>query len=524
MRSYLLLAGALALPVVPLHAQEKGTWELGGFGRYTDYDGSFDVARKRANSYGGGGRIGYFFSPRFSLEADGSFNATDLKDYFVGQLSSPIRYWPFHLRGLYHAPLGSSFNFLIGGGAVVNHYGKSSNTAVKTINGQDFGVGGLVGLRYRVNEWLSLRGDGTLDYMPSPRNGSDEILALGTTNQTDPSKNVHIGAQLGLSIWPNSRCTSRLDAIDLLPNSATVNTGQTVQFTVTGRLCDGSSTTPQVTYSVMPSGTIGPNGVFSSNTPGTFRVIARTLNGRLADTSTVTVNAPPPPPPPPAPTLSRIELTPKTSTLRPMESVTYSVQGTWSDGNSRAMRADECSLSADGSPSVSGWTYAWNQGGTYTVRATCMGQSDQATATVRGANVTLRALFETNRYSAAQRIERMTLDSVATVMKADLSLRVYIDGHTDWRNNIEYNEWLGRRRAEFIQGQLARRGVDRARLIVRTFGECQPIADNNTDEGMAQNRRVEVTVIGTATPEPGNARCADQGPAGVSRIGRPGSE
>jgi hypothetical protein len=523
MRKVLLVAGAAALASVPALAQEKGTVELGGFGRFTSYDETFDVARKRQNSYGGGGRLGYFFSPRFSLELDGSFNATDLESYFAGQLSSPIRYWPFHLRGLYHAPLGSGFNLLLGGGPVLNHYGKSSNTSVKTINGQDFGVGGLVALRYRVTESWSIRADGTIDFMPSPRNGSQDILDLGPTNPDEVSKNIHLGAQLGLGLYPNARCTKRLDAIDLLPNSATVTTGQSVQFNVTGRLCDGSSTTPQVTYAVTPSGTIGASGVFSSTTPGSFRVIARTLNGRLADTSTVTVNAPPPPPPPPPPpTLSRIAIAPRTSALKPGESVTYAITGTWSDGNTRAMRADECSLSADGSPTASGWTYSWSRSGDYTVTATCLGQSDRASAAVRGLTAVLRAMFGPNQYSAASRIDRMSLDSVAGVMQADPTLRVYIDGHTDWRNSTRYNGWLGERRAEFIQRQLVRRGIARERLFARSFGECRPAADNSTEEGMAQNRRVELNQVETPTPEPGNATCQDLGPPGASRIGRRG--
>jgi len=522
MRRVLLLAGVMSLSTLPALAQEKGTFELGAFARFTSYDNSFDVARKRQNSYGGGGRIGYFLSPKFSLELDGSFNATDLENYFVGQASSPIRYWPFHLRGMYHAPLGNKFNFLLGAGPVLNQYGKSSNTTVKTINGTDFGVGGLVGLRYKVNDWLSLRGDGTLDFMPSPRNAKDEIVNQGLTNTDIPSSNTHVALQIGLSIYPNGKCTKRIDAIDLLPNTATVNVGQSVPFNVTGRLCDGSSTTPQVSYAVTPSGVIGPDGRFSSNNPGTYRVIATTLNGKLADTSTVTVNAPPPPPPPP-PTLSRIAISPTSSSLKLNESVTFAVTGTWSDGTTRPMRADECNLSADGNPSTSGWTYSWNRSGDYNVTATCMGQSARAGATVRGLTVVLRAMFGTNQYSAASSIDRMSLDSVAAVMKIETELRVYIDGHTDWRNSTRYNAWLAQRRAEFIQRQLVRRGIDQARLIVRSFGECMPAAPNDTDEGMTQNRRVEVRQVETPTPEPANSSCADTGPAGASRIGRPGT-
>lgn len=522
MRKILLLAGALGMYALPAMAQEKGTVELGGFGRFTSYDGSFSTARKKENSYGAGGRFGYFVSPKFLLEADGSFNATDLENYFTGQLSAPIRYMPFHLRGLYHAPMGNKWNFLIGGGPVLNHYGKSSNATVKTITGNDFGIGGLVGLRYKVNNWLSLRGDGTLDFMPSPRNGSDAIQALGVSPSVgDPSKNTHLGAQLGLSIYPNSKCTKRLDGIDLMPNTASVQTGQAVNFNVTGKLCDGSSTTPQVTYAVMPSGTIGSNGVFSSNTPGTYRVIARTLTGKYADTSTVTVSAPPPPPPPPAPKLSRIEISPKTANLKLGESASYTVNGTWSDGNSRAMRADECSIATEGSPTASAWSYSWSRSGDYAVTATCMGVSDKATASVRGLSVVLRAMFGTNKYSDASSVDKMSLDQVAENMKADPTIKVYVDGHTDWRNSVKYNAWLSQKRAEFIQRQLVKRGIDKARTTVRAFGECKPAADNSTAEGMAQNRRVEVNQIETATPEAA-ATCAETGPKGASKIGTKG--
>ncbi len=520
MRTVLLVMGALALNALPTMAQEKGTIELGGFGRYTKYDGSFSTSRKSQNSYGAGGRIGYFLSPKFSLEADGSFNATDLKNYFTGQISSPIRHWPIHLRGLYNAPLGNKAAFLIGAGPMVNHYGKSNNASVKTIFGNDFGIGGLVGLRYKVNNWLSLRGDGTLDFTPSPRNGSTEVQALGPAAAVgDPSKNTHLAAQIGFSIFPNSKCTKRLEGIDLTPNTASVQTGQSVNFNVSGRLCDGSSTTPQVTYAVMPGGTIGPNGTFSSNTAGTYRVIASTLNGKYADTSTVTVTAPPPPPPPPR--LSRIEISPKTSTLKLGESATYGITGYWSDGNTRAMRADECTVAADGNPTGSGWTYSWSRSGDYPVTATCSGSSDKATATVRGLSVVLRAMFGTNKYNEAAGVDRMSLDQVAENMKTDQSIRVYIDGHTDWRNSVKYNAWLSQKRGEFIQRELVKRGIDKSRTTVRAFGECKPSADNSTADGMSQNRRVELNQIETAAGEPA-ATCAETGPKGASKVGRPG--
>ncbi len=520
MRSSFLVVGALALIALPAGAQEKGTIEIGGFGRYTKYDGSFSTSNKSQNSFGAGGRFGHFLSPKFSLEADASFNATDLKNYFTGQTSSPIRHSPIHLRGLYHAPLGTKASLLLGAGPMVNYYGKSNNAAVKTISGNDFGVGGLVGLRYKVNSWLSLRGDGTLDFTPSPRNGSTEVQALGPVASVgDPSSNTHLAAQLGLSIFPNAKCTKRLEGIDLTRNMASVQTGQSVAFNVSGRLCDGSSTTPQVTYAVMPGGTIGPNGVFSSNTAGTYRVVATTLNGKYAGTSTVTVTAPPPPPPPAR--LSRIEISPKTSNLKLGESATYAITGYWTDGNSRAMRADECTVAAEGSPSAQAWTYSWSRSGDYGVTATCSGSSDRAAATVSGLSVMLRAMFGTNQYNEAAGVDRMSLDQVADNMKTDQTIRVYIDGHTDWRNSVKYNAWLSQKRGEFIQRELVKRGIDKGRTTVRAFGECKPSGDNTTDDGMTQNRRVELNQIETAAPEPA-ATCAETGPNGTSKIGRPG--
>src|SRR5262245_12184628 len=67
----------------PAAAQVGGTLEVGAFGRFTKYDPSFATARPGNNNYGAGARLGYYLSPRVSIELDASFNATDLKDYFT---------------------------------------------------------------------------------------------------------------------------------------------------------------------------------------------------------------------------------------------------------------------------------------------------------------------------------------------------------------------------------------------------------------------------------------------------------
>ena len=84
MRRILVVTALGLLAASPAAAQkpQKGTWELGAFGRYNWYDGSFNQVDSTSgqNSWGAGGRIGYFFSRKWNLELDGSYNATDINE------------------------------------------------------------------------------------------------------------------------------------------------------------------------------------------------------------------------------------------------------------------------------------------------------------------------------------------------------------------------------------------------------------------------------------------------------------
>ena len=92
MRSHLLVTALLGMGTGQLAAQERGAFEIGGFGKYSDYSKSFEPAGKSANGYGGGGRFGYFFTRHWALEADGSYNATQVKQFFRGYASTRFRY------------------------------------------------------------------------------------------------------------------------------------------------------------------------------------------------------------------------------------------------------------------------------------------------------------------------------------------------------------------------------------------------------------------------------------------------
>lgn len=90
---------------------------------------------------------------------------------------------------------------------------------------------------------------------------------------------------------------------------------------------------------------------------------------------------------------------------------------------------------------------------------------------------------------------RPTLDKVADVL--DRYNQTYVDvyGHTDSTGSDAYNQALSERRADAVASYLASRGVESARLEALGYGETQPVASNDTFEGRAQNRRVEIKVV-----------------------------
>ena len=80
--------------------------------------------------------------------------------------------------------------------------------------------------------------------------------------------------------------------------------------------------------------------------------------------------------------------------------------------------------------------------------------------------------------------------------------QTYIDvlGHTDSTGSDAYNQALSERRAQSVADYLSMRGVARARMGIRGYGETQPIASNETEDGRSQNRRVEIKVVPVTQP------------------------
>jgi len=88
------------------------------------------------------------------------------------------------------------------------------------------------------------------------------------------------------------------------------------------------------------------------------------------------------------------------------------------------------------------------------------------------------------------------LDEVAKVLIANPDItKVRVEGHTDNTGGAALNRRLSKNRAKSVRKYLIDKGVDAARLESEGYGPDKPIADNNTDEGRAQNRRVEFTIL-----------------------------
>jgi len=84
------------------------------------------------------------------------------------------------------------------------------------------------------------------------------------------------------------------------------------------------------------------------------------------------------------------------------------------------------------------------------------------------------------------------LDHVVAVLKADSTLKLVIQGHTDSEGTDERNAALSVRRAMAVKKYLMSHGIAEGRLETHGYGAHRPIASNETAEGMAQNRRVEM--------------------------------
>lgn len=113
----------------------------------------------------------------------------------------------------------------------------------------------------------------------------------------------------------------------------------------------------------------------------------------------------------------------------------------------------------------------------------------------RGTVITLAGgvLFASNKSQLLPGAEN-SLTQIAEALKDQDDKRVLIEGHTDSRGSDATNQALSKARADSVGSFLITRGVPAERVTTAGLGPSRPVADNNTAEGRANNRRVEIVI------------------------------
>lgn len=118
----------------------------------------------------------------------------------------------------------------------------------------------------------------------------------------------------------------------------------------------------------------------------------------------------------------------------------------------------------------------------------------QAKATDRGLVLTLGDVLFTSGRADLKAGASSNLNRLVAFLNQNPERKVEIEGHTDNVGGDDYNQGLSQRRAESVKSYLTQQGIDSERIAASGKGEHQPVADNESEGGRQQNRRVEVII------------------------------
>lgn len=102
--------------------------------------------------------------------------------------------------------------------------------------------------------------------------------------------------------------------------------------------------------------------------------------------------------------------------------------------------------------------------------------------------------FDTEKFNINARSEEV-LNKLAGIFKEYPDSNILVEGHTDSQGSDSYNLTLSKNRAQAVTNYLISNGVSKGRLTTNWYGEAQPKYDNETAEGRAKNRRVEIAIV-----------------------------
>jgi len=104
--------------------------------------------------------------------------------------------------------------------------------------------------------------------------------------------------------------------------------------------------------------------------------------------------------------------------------------------------------------------------------------------------ITLRVNFDFDKAEVPNSYSSI-LNETVDFMNENKNYKLELQGHTDSRGTVKYNQSLSEKRALAVKNQLSKLGLNEDRITTIGYGESKPVVSNNTKEGRAQNRRVD---------------------------------
>ena len=477
MRTLVTMGLALACGVARLGAQQRAhTFELGAFGSFTRYDQAFNLD----NQFGGGARLGYFFSDLLSAELDGGYQSPSPK---TGSASPTLSFGGASLV----LNFGGAHNvfYLLGG------YSRLDFEKATPYRFTDNAAHGAIGDRVFLGDRVALRLEVRALYAPSTGFAGGDWAG-------------HVVGSLGLSLLTSGGPAPDLDH-DGVPDKRDACPGTPATAVVDARGCPLDSDRDGVpdgldqcagTPTGVPVNTAGcptdsdSDGVYDGidqcpNTPAGAQVDAK---GCPADADGDGV----------ADGLDRCPNTPAGATVDSAGCPLDSDRDGVPDG------IDKCPNTPPGLEvdSVGCQRFKDSDGdGVDDTKDKCPGTATGTKVDAAGCPilftpertpVILRGVtFEVGK-SALKSESFTVLDIVAQSLIGNPDIRIEIAGYTDNTGSSATNLKLSQARADAVRAYLAKQGVTPDRMIAKGYGAANPIAPNTTPDGRAQNRRVEL--------------------------------
>ncbi|HEY4212472.1 MAG TPA: OmpA family protein [Steroidobacteraceae bacterium] len=116
---------------------------------------------------------------------------------------------------------------------------------------------------------------------------------------------------------------------------------------------------------------------------------------------------------------------------------------------------------------------------------------DMATALNRDGRISLHINFDTGK-STIRPDSQPIVDQIVATLKGNSALQLTVEGHTDNVGTPQANQTLSQSRAQAVVTAVTGAGIAAPRLTAVGYGQTKPVADNSTDAGRAQNRRVDL--------------------------------